>query len=150
MKYKKPTERELLVIAIDIASIAHDEQYDKSGKPYILHPLRIMNGVDSYVAKMVAVMHDVLEDSDYIAEDLEEQDFPSVVIEALELLTHVRNTPYKDYIKQIKTSRIATEVKIADLMDNTDPVRLENVYRKDPKTALRLAKKYLWALEYLK
>ena len=136
-------------LSLAIAVNAHSGQYDKLGFAYIDHPLRVMNllDTDSYLLKSIALLHDFYEDCKFDEYDL--SDFPSIFFDILKLLTHDKNTPYKDYIKKISKSTIATKVKIADLMDNTDPKRLDAIYKEDPETALRLAKKYAWALWYL-
>lgn len=140
-------DSELYEEALEIAVLAHFDQKDKLGKVYIDHPLRVSSRVDGYLLKSIALLHDV--DEDCGLDEFDTSDFPDIVFDVLDLLYHHKNEPYKDYIKKIKTSRLATKVKIADLMDNTDLDRLDELYQKDPKTALRLAKKYVWALKYL-
>ena len=142
-----PTE--LYKHALEIATQAHSGQYDKPGEPYIYHPLRVVSflNTDSQLLKCIGILHDFYEDCDYDKYDL--SIFPDLVINILDLLTHHKIVSYKRYIKNLSTSSLATKVKIADLMDNTNPDRLDEIYKTDPKTALRLAKKYVWALEYL-
>lgn len=135
----------ILEIAIQIATEAHKGQVDKGGKPYIEHPLRLMHNVDSLEEKIVAVLHDVVEDSDITFSDLERAGVPNVCIEALKLLTHDKNVPYMDYIKQISTNPLARAVKLADLRDNSDLSRLKEVTEKDNE---RLSK-YQSAIEHL-
>jgi len=133
--------------ASEISSLAHFDQKDKLGEPYIDHPIRVAKQLDGYLLKTIAILHDVNED--YGLDEFDMDDFPEIVFDVLDLLYHNKQTSYKDYIKEIKTSSLATKVKIADLMDNTDFERLDKIYEDDPETALRLAKKYVWALEYL-
>lgn len=139
-----PTSKHL-EIAIRVAVNAHCGQVDKGNEPYILHPLRLMHNVDSLEEKIVAVLHDVVEDSNYEFYDLVNASIPEVCIEALKLLTHDKNVSYMDYIKRISTNPLAKAVKLADLKDNSDLSRLKEVTEKDKD---RL-KKYQSAIEYL-
>ena len=134
-----------LETALQIALTAHKEQVDKGGHPYILHPLRLMHNVDSIEEKIVAVLHDVVEDTNVSFSDLESAGIPEVCIKALKFLTHDKNVPYMDYIKEIATDQIAKAVKLADLMDNSDLSRLKEVTEKDKE---RL-KKYRIAIAFL-
>lgn len=111
--------------AITVALQAHEGVLDKSGKPYILHPLRLMMQMDSEEAQITAVLHDVVEDSDVTLEDLVELGFSTAVLEALELLTHDKEAvAYADYIAGINGNTLARRVKLADLEHNMDPRRL--------------------------
>ena len=114
----------LLEGAIEIAVTAHKEQIDKAGKPYILHPLRLMLKMQSENEMIAAVLHDVVEDTDWTIEQLEVEGFNEEVIIALRLLTHDKKVPYKKYIEAIKTNKIALKVKLADLEDNLDIKRI--------------------------
>ena len=96
---------------------------DKAGQPYILHCLRVMHGVSGYGvsgdgAKQVAVMHDLVEDTDVTFDDLRNMKFADEVIDALKLMTHVDSDSYADYVVRLKTNDIARQVKISDLHDN--------------------------------
>lgn len=135
-----------LEIAIRIAVNAHFGQLDKGGEPYIFHPLRLMGSVSTIEEKIVAVLHDVVEDSSYSFSDLEKSGIPEVCIDVLKLLTHDKDVPYMDYIKEIATNSIAKAVKLADLRDNSDLSRLKVITEKDKE---RL-KKYQLAIEYLR
>ena len=97
---------------------------DKSGAPYVLHCLRAMMGVQSLDAKIVAVMHDLVEDTSVTMDDLRQQGFSESVLTAVELVTHHPTDSYEDYVARIKANPIAREVKLADLRDNTDPRRV--------------------------
>ena len=92
---------------------------DKSGTPYVLHCIRAMMAVDSLDAKMVAVMHDLVEDTPMTLEQLREKGFSREVIDGVDLVTHRDDVSYSDYIVAIRNNPIATEVKLADLKDNT-------------------------------
>lgn len=119
--------------AIEIAAIAHASQFDKGGKPYILHPLWVMDRVrhlgEDYM--IVAVLHDVIEDSDWTFQKMIDERFNQNVIHALRLLTHDKRVSYDDYIKLIATDPIAKAVKLRDLEHNTKVTRLKGLRKKD-------------------
>lgn len=135
--------------AIAISAVAHEGQYDKAGKSYILHPLRIMFSMDETDTKsqIVAILHDVIEDTDWTFDAIKNEEFEDDIIEALQLLTHDLNVPYNDYIIGIKTNELATKVKIGDLLDNTRLDRLIKTERLD-KTTKRMVK-YVCAYKFL-
>ena len=116
--------------AINIAYNAHMGQTDKFGIPYIFHPMHLAESMDTEEECIVAILHDVVEDTD-ISFDVLEKDFSSTIIEALKLLTHDKTVPYKEYIKNLKDNPIAKKVKLADLMHNSDISRLEHITEKD-------------------
>lgn len=131
--------------ALQIAVQAHAGQTDKSGAAYIFHPIRVMMRCTSPAAKIVGLLHDVVEDTSVTFADLEAEGFSSEVLAALRLLTHDDAVPYPDYIDLVKANTIATEAKLADLADNMDIRRLQEV---DDKAAKRF-KKYLAAYREL-
>jgi (p)ppGpp synthase/HD superfamily hydrolase len=111
--------------AIAVALKAHEGKLDKSGKPYILHPLHLMMQMDTDEAQITAVLHDVVEDSDMTLDDLARTGFSRDVLDALELLTHDKeNVLYQDYIIGISSNDLARKVKLADLAHNMDQSRL--------------------------
>jgi len=112
--------------AIEIAVSAHKGQKDKADKPYILHPLRLMFKMNSEDEMIAAVLHDVVEDTDWTIEKLQAERFSDEVIEAINLLTKTKNVSEKDYFKKIKLNKIATKVKLADLEDNMDIKRISH------------------------
>lgn len=122
---------EQLEIAISIAVEAHRGQTDKADMPYILHPLRVMSNVDSLEAKIVAVLHDVVEDRPITFEFFKEKGIDESLIDTLRLLTHEKTISYEDYIKQIATDPLAIQVKLADLKDNSNLDRLKEKTDKD-------------------
>lgn len=132
-------------IAIQIALDAHKGQTDKGGHPYILHPLRVMHNLSNIDEKIVAVLHDVVEDSNYAFADLAKKGISNKCIEALMLLTHEKGMPYMAYIDKIKSNKLATLVKLSDLKDNCDLSRLSDVGDKDKERV----KKYRIAIAYL-
>ena len=123
--------------AIEIAVDAHRKQSRKNGDPYILHPLRLMLAVDSPDAKIVAVLHDVVEDTDVTMDDLIAEGFSQPVIDALTLVTHERDVSYEDYIQKIKSNPLATTIKLADLRDNSN---IHEIPRLKDRDLQRLAK----------
>ncbi len=131
--------------ALQIAVQAHAGQKDKNGAAYIFHPIRVMNRCSTPNGRIAALLHDVVEDTAVTIEQLESEGFSSEVLAALRLLTHLPEVPYEDYVEQIMTNRTATEVKIADLEDNSDIRRLQEV---DDKAVARL-RKYLAAYHRL-
>ena len=135
---------ELTRKAMKIAYNAHINQVDKSGVPYIYHPIHLAEQMDTETECIVALLHDVVEDTDVTFEQLG-QDFPEEVIEVLKLLTHDKNTDYMKYVKKLKANPIAKKVKIADIKHNSDETRLEKITVKD----IARRNKYKKALEIL-
>jgi (p)ppGpp synthase/HD superfamily hydrolase len=105
--------------AIQIAARAHEGQVDKQGLPYILHPLRVMDGVEGLDAKIVAVLHDVVEDTSVTFDDLEQAGFSREVLAAVRCVTHAEGESYAEYVVRCRDDPIARRVKLADLADNT-------------------------------
>lgn len=120
-----------LARAISIAAVGFEKVKDKGGQPYILHCLRVMNQMDTEEEKIVAVLHDTVEDGVITIEELIKERFSQNVIYALILLTHKKETPYDEYIKAIALDPLATKVKKADLKDNSDITRLKGLTKKD-------------------
>ncbi len=102
----------------------HRDQRDKYGAPYILHPLRVMAQVNTVTEKMVALLHDVLEDSDMRPEDLAQAGYPPDVVQAVTQLTKRPGEAYDEYIQRVRLHPLARRVKLADLHDNMDVRRL--------------------------
>jgi len=124
---------ELLEKAIKLAKKYHEGQVDKGGAPYIEHPLRVMEGVESLDEKILAVLHDVLEDCDVSKDKLIEEGLPEYLVEKLELLCKGKNEKYFDYIDRIKVDQSTIHVKLSDLRDNMNLKRLKEVTEKDVK-----------------
>ena len=111
--------------AIAMALRAHEGVLDKSGKPYILHPIRLMMQMDTEEAQITAVLHDVVEDSDLTLDDLAGMGFSTVILDAVALLTHDKeNVAYQEYIEGLNGNTLARQVKLADLEHNMDARRL--------------------------
>lgn len=123
--------------AIALATEAHAGQTDKAGAPYILHLLRVMQAQSSAEARMAGVLHDLVEDTGYAFDELEERGYPSEVIEALRHVTKQDGESYAEFAERAGQHPIACQVKIADLEDNMDVTRLDTVTEED---AERLAK----------
>ena len=132
-------------LALKLCFAAHKDQQDKSGMPYVFHPFHLAEQMQTEETTIVALLHDVVEDTDYTLEDLAAMGFDPVVIEALTLLTHDENVPYIDYVRTIKDNPVAKAVKLADLQHNSDLSRLDTVDEK----ALARREKYLKALALL-
>ena len=105
--------------ALQIAAKAHEGQKDKEGLPYILHPLRAMMSVTGEEAQIVAVLHDVIEDTSVTADDLRQAGFSEQIVAAVLCVTHRKDEPYADYVVRCKGNEIARQVKLADLKDNS-------------------------------
>jgi (p)ppGpp synthase/HD superfamily hydrolase len=136
----------MLERAIEIAVEAHKGQVDKGGSPYILHPLRVMMSVNGESEKIVAVLHDVVEDSDWTFDGLLEEGFCIEVIEALKSVTkESEDEDYELFIQRAMQNPIGCKVKIADLRDNLDVTRISDITEKDVKRI----KKYKKALKLL-
>lgn len=119
--------------AILIATNAHSGQLDKAGKPYILHPLRVMMSVGTMDEKIVAVLHDVVEDTFMTIEDIRNTGFSTEVVSALDALTKKNKESYDKFIDRVLQNRIACIVKLADLKDNMDLSRLNEITEADQK-----------------
>lgn len=115
---------QLLSRAIEIAAVAHRNQVDKANAPYILHPLRLMMQGQTLLEQMVAVLHDVVEDSDWTLEQLAAEGFPPAVLTALDCLTRRRDESYDTFIQRVLTDPIAMQVKRYDLEDNMNLMRM--------------------------
>ncbi|QDX93723.1 HD domain-containing protein [Brevibacillus laterosporus] len=135
----------MAVEAVLLATKAHANQQDKGGQPYILHPLRVMMYMSSDEARAVAVLHDVLEDTDVTADDLRETGFPKEVVEAVMILTKNPKENYDSYIIKVKQNQLARAVKIADIKDNLDVTRIPEPTEAD----LARIEKYKRALKEL-
>lgn len=129
--------------AIKIATKAHEGQVDKAGKPYILHPLRVMLNFTDEDMQIIAVLHDVLEDSGSFGWMDIEEFFGEGIADLILDLTHSHEETYFDYIRRIKANKIATEIKLADLRDNMDLSRLSEVTDRDLERNKRYEKAIL-------
>ena len=131
--------------AMKLCYQAHRYQTDKSGIPYVFHPIHLAEQMEDEATTVTALLHDVVEDTAYTIKDLEALGFAPEVLEALALLTHKETVPYMDYVAAIKQNPIARAVKLADLAHNSDLTRLDTVDAK----ALARAEKYRQAIALL-
>ena len=113
--------------AILIAAQAHLAQVDKSGAPYILHPLRVMLRTESNVEMIVAVLHDLVEDTEWTLSDLRREGFSESVLQAIDSLTRRPGESYPQFVDRVKINPVARVVKLADLEDNMDVKRLHSM-----------------------
>lgn len=134
-----------LILAIYFMFRAHFFQKDKGGKWYIFHPIHVSMNVSGYKEKIVALLHDVVEDSNYTFSDLERY-FNKDVMDALKLITKDKNIDYFDYLSNIKNNEISRKVKLEDLRHNIQEKRLKVITEKD---ILRI-NKYKEAINFLK
>lgn len=116
--------------AMKLAYKAHEGQEDKSGIPYVFHPLYVAERMEDELSATVALLHDVLEDTSVTLGDLEAEGFPEEALTALKLLTRA-NAPYLDYIRKLKDNPVARKVKLVDLAHNSDVSRLDRVTKAD-------------------
>ena len=126
--------------AITIALAAHAGHVDKGGHPYIMHPIRVMLAVESEEARIVAVLHDVLEDCPDHVEMVKQAGFSPKILEALDALTKRSLEPCGDFILRVGRDPLATQVKLADMRDNSDLSRIPNPTDKDRERVAKYEK----------
>ena len=131
--------------AITIAIKAHDGQTDINGQPYIGHPFRVMNAGQTLPEKIVGILHDVVEDSPWTIEDLENEGFCPSVLNGVDAMTKRDDETYETYLSRVKTNPLAVRVKLNDLTDNMDIRRLNELTDKD----ITRMRKYLNAYKQL-
>jgi len=117
--------------AISIASLAHTGQLDKGGEPYILHPLRVMMKLKDERQRIIAVLHDVIEDTNITDIDLLYQGLGYDAVNVILTLSRRKSESYDEYIDRISKDEFAIEIKLADLEDNMDISRIKNMTGKD-------------------
>lgn len=122
-----------------IAESAHAGQVDKAGADYITHPLRVCDAVTGHDARIVALLHDVVEDSDWTLEGLREEGFSDAVVAAVDALTHREDEDYFDAVRRARDNDLARTVKLADLADNSDRTRLGTVTEDDERRLRKYA-----------
>jgi len=131
--------------ALKLCFQAHKDQTDKSGLPYVFHPFHLAEQMQTEETTIVALLHDVIEDTEYTIEDLIGMGFDKAVTDAIRLMTHEDGVDYMSYVRAIKDNSIAKAVKLADLRHNSDLTRLEVVDEK----ALKRREKYQQAIALL-
>ena len=135
----------MLERAIEIAAKVHKGQLDKAGKPYILHPLRLMIKMGSEEEMIVAVLHDSVEDTTITLDELRKEGFSENIICAISAITKIHGETYENFIERIKNNPLATKIKIADLKDNSNLSRIQQPSKED----FERVQKYKKALEVL-
>lgn len=122
-----PLTKKALIISFN----AHKNQIDKSGMPYVYHPFHLAEQMNDEYSTCVALLHDVVEDTDITLVDLMSEGFPDEVIDALSLMTHNDDVLYLDYVRALTNNSLARKVKLADLAHNSDLTRIDKVEDKD-------------------
>lgn len=135
----------LTKLAMKLCFERHKEQTDKCGVPYPFHPFHVAESMTDEKTTCVALLHDILEDTDTTKSELLSLGFPADVVDAIFMMTHDKAVPYLDYVRQIKENPLARAVKISDLTHNSDLSRLNTVTEKD----LARVEKYREALKIL-
>jgi len=131
--------------AVNLMYEKHKDQKDKSGLPYVFHPWHVAESMDDEISTCVALLHDVIEDTDTTVDEIRDMGFPDEVCRALQLLTHDKSVDYETYIKKISTDPVAKKVKLSDLKHNSDLTRLPDP---DSKALLR-KEKYKRCIDFL-
>lgn len=131
--------------AFELAFEAHAGQVDKAGQPYVTHLVRVANRVSSKDERIVALLHDVLEDTDTDIKQLQSE-FSAGIVDAVVALTRGERESYDDYLGRVAANPLALAVKQADMADNSDPSRLDAL---DAATQDRLKTKYATARQRL-
>lgn len=137
-------QSKLFETAYKIAYEAHKGQVDKGGRPYIEHPLHVAEGVVTLEEKVTAILHDVLEDSDWTAQELKNAGIPNKIVEAVVLLTRDSAVypDYMEYVREISHNPIARAVKMSDIRHNMDLSRIKNPTQRDYNRVERYKKAY--------
>lgn len=136
----------LLEKALNLATRAHKGQTDKSGAPYIFHSIRVANRCSTDEERIVALLHDTIEDTDITPEYLLSEGFPQSIVDAVLSVTRNEEENYEDFVKRSHLNPIGRQVKLHDLEDNMDITRLNELTEKD----IARLNKYLKAYKYLK
>lgn len=121
----------LLARAIAIASVAHEHQIDKAGAPYILHPIRMMTRARTDDERIVAMLHDTVEDTDWTLETLKNEGFPDHILAGIDGMTNREGESYEEFIERAARNPISARVKLLDLEDNMNLTRLAQITDKD-------------------
>lgn len=137
----------LLKKALAIATKVHEGQTDKAGVPYILHPIRVSNRCRTDEERIVAILHDTIEDTDVTSDYLLSEGFPKSIVEAVLSVTRNENESYDDFILRSKLNPIGRQVKIHDLEDNMDITRLQSLSEKDLERLNKYLKAYRTLIE---
>jgi GTP diphosphokinase / guanosine-3',5'-bis(diphosphate) 3'-diphosphatase len=136
--------KQRLSFAITLAAMAHGDTLDKGGALYLLHPLRVMREMTTEEEMMVAVLHDVVEDT-HVKMEFIYRHFPKPVADAIEAISRRDGESYFDYIQRVRVNELARKVKLADLRDNISPERIAKL----PILERKITKRYKEALDIL-
>lgn len=131
-----PTLENAIALAVEV----HRGQTDKAGQPYMLHPLRVMFRCESELERIVAVLHDVVEDTGRSFDDLRRLGYSEAVLAALDCVTRRKDESYEQFVERAASNPVARRVKLADLEDNMDVRRLPAVGPEDQKRLDRYVK----------
>jgi len=131
--------------AIELCALAHRGQTDKGGKPYIFHPMTVASKFKDENLQIIALLHDVVEDSNYSLHDLERAGFSKTIVDGVDALTRRENETYEQFIERVSQNKLATKVKIEDMKHNSDLNRIENPNEDD----LKRVEKYSKYINYL-
>ena len=137
---------ELIYKSLEIVTKLFNDKCDKGGFPYVIHLLKVYEGVSNYTEKVCALLHDVIEDTDVNYDDLKEIGYNNDIIEILSILTKIKGEDYRDYIDRIIASNNvhAMNIKLSDLRHNMDLSRIKNPTSNDYE---RVSKRYEPAYE---
>jgi (p)ppGpp synthase/HD superfamily hydrolase len=135
-----------LKIAIELAHTAHKEQKRFDGSPYILHLFRVMGKQKTEVTRIIAMLHDIVEDTPVTIYDLQNSGFSKEVTDAIELMTHDNTIDYDVYIQRLSVNRNAILVKMADLEDNLNMLEIPNLKSKDLERLVKYHRNW-WKLK---
>ncbi|TCL74230.1 HD domain-containing protein [Hydrogenispora ethanolica] len=126
--------------ALNLAKAAHEGQFDKGGNPYILHPIAVSEMVKTEDEKIVALLHDVVEDTSITLDDLRKRGFSPRIVDAVDAITKRDGVGYEEYIRRVSQNSLARNVKIADMTHNMDLSRIANPSQKDFERIARYEK----------
>lgn len=135
--------------AIALAVQAHKGQRDKNDKPYILHPLRIMCRMQTESEMIVAILHDIVEDTTYTLDDLRRMGYEAKILDAVDCLTRREGESYEDYLERVKPNPLAVRVKLGDLEDNMDIRRIQELSQDDLARLQKYRRAYVSLLPLL-
>jgi Guanosine polyphosphate pyrophosphohydrolases/synthetases len=137
---------DLVAKAVELAARVHACQKDIGGAPYILHPMRVMGEMECEQTRIIAALHDTVEDGEGFSVGIVRRHFGDRIAAAVDALTKREGEDYDDYLQRVKSDELALKVKLADLKDNSDIFRLGRVPTAEDKKRLD---KYLRARAFL-
>lgn len=141
----------LTIKAMEVAFSAHFGQKDKAGAPYIFHPFHIAENMPDEDTTVIALLHDVIEDTDLTASDLRKFGFTPLQVEAVVAMSRKKDEQYFDYIQRVKENNYSRIVKLADLKHNSDKSRLLTLPQEEQDKMIKLIdERYKKAIKMLK